>query len=73
MTASEIILNIKQQASPNWSQLLSNYQRTASNQILTGPLNGFSLEHPQGVGIVGIVGTIGIVGIVGTEFCRPEP
>ena len=31
---------------------------------------GFSLEHPQGVGIVGIVGTVGIVGI---EFCHPEP
>ena len=28
---------------------------------------GFSLEHPQGVGIVGTVG------IVGIEFCRPEP
>ena len=34
---------------------------------------GFSLEHPQGVGIVGIVGTVGIVVIVGIEFCRPEP
>ena len=37
---------------------------------------GFSLEHPQGVGIVGIVGifgTVGIVGIVGIEFCRPQP
>ena len=34
---------------------------------------GFSLEHPQGVGIVGIVGTVGIVGIVGIEFCRPKP
>ena len=34
---------------------------------------GFSLEHPQGVGIVGIVGTVGMVGIVGIEFCRPEP
>ena len=34
---------------------------------------GFSLEHPQGVGIVGIVGTVGIVGIVGIEFCHPEP
>ena len=33
----------------------------------------FSLEHPQGVGIVGIVGTVGIVGIVGIEFYRPEP
>ena len=29
------------------------------------PKLGFSLEHPQGVGIVGIVGTVGIVGIVG--------
>ena len=37
------------------------------------PGKGFSLEHPQGVGIVGIVGTVGIVGIVGIEFCRPEP
>ena len=26
--------------------------------------SGFSLEHPQVVGIVGIVGTVGIVGIV---------
>ena len=26
--------------------------------------SGFSLEHPQGVGIVEIVGTVGIVGIV---------
>ena len=37
---------------------------------------GFSLEHPQGVGIVGIVGTVGIVGMVGMvgiEFWRPEP
>ena len=34
---------------------------------------GFSLEHPQGVGIVGIVGTVGIVGIVGIEFCHPKP
>ena len=34
---------------------------------------GFSLEHPQGVGIVGIVGTVGTIGIVGIEFCRPEP
>ena len=34
---------------------------------------GFSLEYPQGVGIVGIVGTVRIVGIVGIEFCRPEP
>ena len=37
---------------------------------------GFSLEHPQGVGMVGIVGTVGIVGrvgIVGIEFCHPEP
>ena len=34
---------------------------------------GFSLEHPQGVGIVRIVGTVGIVGIVGIEFFRPEP
>ena len=37
------------------------------------PSWGFSLEHPQGLGIVGIVGTVGIVGIVGIEFCRPEP
>ena len=36
-------------------------------------LSGFSLEHPQGVGIVGIVGTVGIVGIVGIKFYRPEP
>ena len=36
-------------------------------------LFGFSLEHPQGVGIVGIVGTVGTVGIVGIEFYRPEP
>ena len=35
-------------------------------------MGGFSLEHPQGVGIVGIVGTVGIVGIVGIEFCHPE-
>ena len=34
---------------------------------------GFSLEHPQGVGIVGIVGTVGIVGIVGIKFYHPEP
>ena len=34
---------------------------------------GFSLEHPQGVGIIGIVGTVGIVGIVGIKFYRPEP
>ena len=34
---------------------------------------GFSLEHPQGVGIVKIVGTVGIVGIVGIEFYPPEP
>ena len=31
---------------------------------------GFSLEHPQRVGIVGIVGTVGVVGI---EFFSPEP
>ena len=37
------------------------------------PISGFSLEHPQGVGIVGIVGTVGIVGIVGIELCRPKP
>ena len=36
------------------------------------PPFGFSLEHPQGVGIVGIVGTVGIVGIVGIEFYHPE-
>ena len=35
--------------------------------------NSFSLEHPQGVGIVGIVGTVGIVRIVGIEFYRPQP
>ena len=37
---------------------------------------GFTLEHPQGVGIVWIAGTVeivGIVGIVGIECCRPEP
>ena len=36
-------------------------------------LRGFSLEPPQGVGIVGIVETVGIVGIVGIEFYRTEP
>ena len=34
---------------------------------------GFSLEHPQRVGIVGIVGTVGIGGIVGIKFCHPKP
>ena len=40
--------------------------------LMPGPVVtlGFSLEHPQGVGIVGIVGTVGIVGI---EFCHPDP
>ena len=31
--------------------------------ILTQAARGFSLEHPQGVGIVGTVWIVGIVGI----------
>ena len=42
-------------------------------RVHSGSLRGFSLEHPQGVGIVGIVGTVGTVGISGIEFCCPEP
>ena len=45
-----------------------NHEKVSDKNIF---LCGFSLEHPQGVGIVGIVGTVGIVGIVGVEFYRP--
>ena len=46
---------------------------TITKTTTTRRYGGFSLEHPQGVGIVGIVGTVGTVGIVGIEFCRSEP
>ena len=44
--------------------------RQISPKVPLSTCFGFSLEHPQGVGIVG---TVGIVGIVGIEFCQPEP
>ena len=56
---------------PYYPLTLSNYHLSLTN--FTNRYTGFSLEHPQGVGIVGIVGTVGIVGIVGIEFYRPEP
>ena len=51
---------------------LKNYQ-VITIPFVAGADLGFSLEHPQGVGIVRIVGTIGIVEIVGIEFCRTKP
>ena len=40
------------------------FQPSIVKQRVDYNLPGFSLEHPQGVGIVGIVGTVWIFGIV---------